>query len=189
MRIMNRLFATAAVVVLLTGVYGCPKKAEVSSSPDDKVQVVAPATPAPSVDEAAKAAEAAAAAKAAEEAQARERAAAGKGGLQPVYFDYDRSTVRSDAVAVLRANAEWLKANPNVKIRIEGNCDERGTAEYNQVLGQRRASSARKYLAGLGVAATRISLLSYGKEKPACGDSSEDCWQRNRRDDFIVVAD
>jgi peptidoglycan-associated lipoprotein len=89
----------------------------------------------------------------------------------------------------MNANAEWLKANPKVKIRIEGNCDERGTAEYNQALGQRRAASARKYLTDLGISAGRISLISYGKEKPLCSDRVEGCWQKNRRDDFVVAAE
>ena len=83
------------------------------------------------------------------------------------------------------ANAEWLKANPKVKVRIEGNCDERGTIEYNQALGQRRAASAKKYLTDVGVSPSRISLISYGKEKPACTDHNETCWQKNRRDDLV----
>jgi len=79
----------------------------------------------------------------------------------------------------MKANAEWLKANPKTKVRIEGNCDERGTIEYNQALGQRRATSAKKYLTDMGVSAKRISLISYGKEKPVCKESTEDCWQKN----------
>jgi peptidoglycan-associated lipoprotein len=85
----------------------------------------------------------------------------------------------------MRRNAEWLKANANVKIRLEGNCDERGTREYNQALGQRRAASARKFLMDLGISGRRIALVSYGKEKPVCTESSETCWQQNRRDDFV----
>ncbi len=89
----------------------------------------------------------------------------------------------------LKPNAEWLKANPKVKVRIEGNCDERGTKEYNQALGQRRATSAKKYLVDMGISAKRISLISYGKEKPVCGEASEGCWQKNRRDDLIAVTE
>lgn len=121
--------------------------------------------------------------------EVQERAAAGATGPQPIYFDFDRSFVRDDARAVMKANADWLKANPKAKIKIEGNCDERGTREYNQALGQRRASSAKKYLTDLGISAKRISLISYGKEKQVCSESTEDCWQKNRRDDFIVVAE
>jgi peptidoglycan-associated lipoprotein len=107
--------------------------------------------------------------------------------LQAVYFDFDRSFIRDDAKSAMLANAEWLKANPTVKVRIEGNCDERGTKEYNQALGQRRASSAKKYLTDMGVSAKRILLISFGKEKPVCNESTESCWQKNRRDDFIAV--
>ena len=87
----------------------------------------------------------------------------------------------------MKANADWLKANPQAKVRIEGNCDERGTREYNQALGQRRASSAKKYLTDLGISAKRITLISYGKEKPVCTESDEACWQKNRRDEFVVA--
>jgi peptidoglycan-associated lipoprotein len=74
-----------------------------------------------------------------------------------------------------------------VKVRIEGNCDERGTIEYNQALGQRRAAAAKKYLTDMGISAKRISLISYGKEKPVCSQSTEDCWQKNRRGDLIAA--
>jgi len=120
------------------------------------------------------------------EEAAKEAAPKETAGLQPVYFDFDKSFIRDDAKAAMKANADWLKANPNAKVRIEGNCDERGTIEYNQALGQRRAASAKKYLTDMGVSAKRIALISYGKEKPVCKESTEDCWQKNRRDDFIA---
>jgi peptidoglycan-associated lipoprotein len=85
----------------------------------------------------------------------------------------------------MKANAEWLKAHPKATVRIEGNCDERGTREYNQALGQRRATSAKKFLMDLGIPAKRITLLSYGKEKQVCTEGSEGCWQKNRRGDFV----
>ena len=116
-----------------------------------------------------------------------ERAGSTTAGLAPIYFDFNNSAVRSDARQAMKENAEWLKANPKVKVRIEGNCDERGTKEYNQSLGQRRSSSAKKYLTDLGISARRIALLSYGKEKPVCTESSEECWQKNRRDDFVAT--
>jgi peptidoglycan-associated lipoprotein len=87
----------------------------------------------------------------------------------------------------MKKNAEWLKSNPKAKIKIEGNCDELGTAEYNQALGQRRSVSAKNYLTEMGVASSRISLISFGKKKPVCTESAESCWQKNRRDDFVVV--
>jgi peptidoglycan-associated lipoprotein len=176
----------------LAVIYGCPKKAEVSSVPEEQPQKVeqAPAKSAEDIAAEKAAAEkraAEAAARAAEEARAREAAAKAAVGLQPIYFDFDKSFVRDDAKAVMKANADYLKANPNVKVRIEGNCDERGTIEYNQALGQRRATAAKKYLTDMGIASKRISLISYGKEKPVCSQSTEDCWQKNRRDDLIAA--
>ncbi len=162
---------------------GCPKKAEVSSAPEAQPQRVEKA-PAPSAADAAREA-----ARAAEAERAREAAARKEAGLRPIYFDFDKSVIRDDAKSVLRADAEYLKAHPKAKIRIEGNCDERGTIEYNQALGQRRATSTRSYLADLGISGKRISLLSYGKEKPVCTQSSEECWQKNRRGDLIVVSE
>jgi peptidoglycan-associated lipoprotein len=184
--------------VSMFALWGCPKSAEVTAVPE-----VQPApTVAPEQSEAAKAealaqanaereraaAAAAAEAKAREEAEARERAAAAAGaGLNPIYFDFDRSFIRDDARPVMKANAEWLKANPKAKVRIEGSCDERGTIEYNQALGQRRAAAAKKYLTDLGIASSRISLISYGKEKPVCSEQTEECWQKNRRDDLVAA--
>lgn len=118
-----------------------------------------------------------------------ERSSTASSGIQPIYFDFNKSFVRDDAREVMKVNAEWLKANPTVKVRIEGNCDERGTKEYNQSLGQRRASSAKKFLTDLGISAKRITLISYGKEKPVCTESTEECWQKNRRDDLVAVND
>lgn len=181
MKRTNAALLTVLMISLLA-LYGCPKKAEVSTSPEAQKVEQAPTAPA---DEAARQAEEAAARKA-EEEQARERAARESAGLQPIYFDFDRSAIRDDARGVLKANAEWLKANSAVKVRIEGNCDERGTIEYNQALGQRRASAAKKYLTDLGIKSSRISLISYGKEKPVCTESTEGCWQQNRRGDFVA---
>lgn len=108
-------------------------------------------------------------------------------GLQPVYFDFDQSSLRADARAALRSNAQWLKANPKTKVTIEGNCDERGTVEYNQALGQRRALVAKQYLQDLGVSPDRMKLISYGKENPVCHDSLESCWQQNRRAELVAM--
>jgi peptidoglycan-associated lipoprotein len=183
------------LVLSIFALYGCPKSADVSSAPESQPQKVEK-TPAEVAAEAkaaeekkaAEAAAAAAAAKAAEEeAAAKERAAKEAAGLKAIYFDFDKSFVRDDAKAVMKANAAWLKANPKAKVRIEGNCDERGTIEYNQALGQRRAASAKKYLTDLGISGKRISLISYGKEKPVCKESTEDCWQQNRRADLAAA--
>jgi peptidoglycan-associated lipoprotein len=171
------LFLVLILSISLMALWGCPKKAEVTTAPEAPKEA-----PAPAPQEEAKPEVAPAPAK----EEVKERAAAAAERVQPIYFDFDKSFIRDDAKPVMKANAEWLKANPKVKIKIEGNCDERGTIEYNQALGQRRATSAKKYLTDMGIAASRISLISYGKEKPICKESDETCWQKNRRDDFVV---
>ncbi|MDO8296813.1 MAG: peptidoglycan-associated lipoprotein Pal [Caulobacter sp.] len=104
-----------------------------------------------------------------------------------VYFDLDRYDVRSDAMPVLDAQAAWLRQYPNVRVRIEGNCDERGTREYNLALGARRANAVRDYLASRGVASSRITTLSWGKERPIDPGSNEDAWARNRNGHTVIV--
>jgi len=107
--------------------------------------------------------------------------------LQPIYFDFDKYDLRPGDREILNLNAQVLKENPNVKIRIEGNCDERGTVEYNLALGDRRARAAMDYLVNLGVTPGRISIISYGKER--CKHCfNEECWSKDRRDDFMIVS-
>jgi len=180
----QRMYVPVMILLSIFVLWGCPKKAEVAT----ETQETAPAKEEPKVEQKAEPMKEEAKPEAAKE-EPTERAAAASTGLQPIYFDFDKSFVRDDGRAVMKANAEWLKANPKVKIRIEGNCDERGTKEYNQALGQRRATSAKKYFTDLGISAKRISLISYGKEKPVCSDQTEDCWQKNRRDDFVAVTE
>jgi len=104
---------------------------------------------------------------------------------QDAYFDYDKSDIRDDARQALTKDADILRrvfaADPNFNVVIEGHCDERGSAEYNLGLGDRRATSAKDFLVGLGLPENRIRIISYGKERPVCTDTSEDCYQRNRR--------
>jgi len=178
MKNRSSLLLVFILSISLLALWGCPKKAEVTTAPEQK-EAPAPAPPEEVKPEVAPA-------PAPPKEEVKERAPAAVEGPQPVYFDFDKSFIRDDAKSVMKANAEWLKAHPKAKIRIEGNCDERGTKEYNQALGQRRAASAKKYLTDMGIAANRISLISYGKEKPICSESSESCWQKNRRDDFAV---
>jgi peptidoglycan-associated lipoprotein len=106
--------------------------------------------------------------------------------LRPVFFDFDKYTVRPDAARVLDANAAWLKSNPSVVILIEGHCDERGTNAYNLALGERRAKAAQEYLVSHGVAAARISTIAYGEERPVCSERNERCWAQNRRAHFLA---
>jgi len=106
--------------------------------------------------------------------------------LKAIYFDFDQYNIRADQTGTLQSNALWLKANPNVNTIIEGNCDSRGTNEYNMALGERRANSGKEYLTNLGVTGSRISTVSYGEERPRCTEENETCWSQNRRDDFVL---
>lgn len=106
--------------------------------------------------------------------------------LKDIHFDYDDDTLRPDAKDILNANAEVLMENGWVNIQIEGHCDERGTVEYNLALGERRALSAKKYMVSYGVDPGRISIISYGKERPIAFGSNEEAWAKNRRDHFVV---
>jgi peptidoglycan-associated lipoprotein len=106
--------------------------------------------------------------------------------LQDILFAYDEAALTETAKNHLQGIAAFMQAYPKTNLSIEGNCDERGTVEYNLALGERRSSAAKDYLKGLGLAETRISTVSYGKEKPLCTDSVESCWSRNRRDHFVL---
>ncbi len=106
--------------------------------------------------------------------------------VKDIFFDYDAYTIRGDAQTTLSSDASYLVSHPDVKIVIGGYCDERGSAEYNLALGQNRGDSAKNALVTAGVAATRIRVISYGKEKPFCTESNESCWQQNRRAGFSL---
>ena len=107
--------------------------------------------------------------------------------LNDIYFDYDRFTIREDAMPLLQANAKLLSATlAEKKIVIEGHCDERGTQSYNMVLGERRAKAAKQFLADLGVPTENLQVMSYGKDKPFCKEHTEECWQENRRGHFVI---
>jgi peptidoglycan-associated lipoprotein len=106
--------------------------------------------------------------------------------LKEIRFDFDRSSVRPRDAKILDASADWLKTNLNQIVLIEGHCDERGTSEYNMALGERRARAAADYLIGKGIAASRLLLISYGKERPLCEEKTEACRAANRRGAFLV---
>ena len=107
--------------------------------------------------------------------------------VQDAYFDLDKADIRTDARAALGKTADFLRNYPQVKVVIEGHCDERGSTEYNLALGDRRAAAVRQYLVSLGIGADRMTTISYGKEKPFCMESAEACWQQNRRGHFIMA--
>lgn len=124
--------------------------------------------------------------KARQEALARE-AALKKAKLETVYFDYDQWSIREDQKTILNQNAQWLKANMQVRVRLEGNCDQRGTAEYNLALGQKRADAVKTFLEGLGISRNRMETISYGFERPLDRSENEAAWAKNRRVDFALI--
>jgi peptidoglycan-associated lipoprotein len=175
----------AILAVSLLALAGCAKEEVVKKdepvvqqqtvkqqAPQQQVPATAPATAKNSSDQS--------------EASAAKASAAAS--LETVYFDFDRSDLRKDSRDALSKNAQTLlKTLVNAKIKIEGNCDERGSDEYNLALGERRAKSAAAYLITMGVKSNRISTISYGKEKPAVQGNNEAAWSKNRRDEFVIV--
>ena len=108
--------------------------------------------------------------------------------IKDVYFGFDRYDLTEEGRATLKANAEWLKSNPMLRVQVEGHCDERGTADYNLALGAKRAQAAKDYLVTLGIAADRLSTISYGAEIPVCTEHTEECWVQNRRARFVIAS-
>ena len=171
------LLAALSMAALVAG--GCANKEVVKAEEPVKATTVAPAKPvAPPVVAAPKVEP--------KPVEAQVPKAAAPLSFEAVYFDFDKSDLRQDARDVLNKNAEAIKADAGAKIRIEGNCDERGSAEYNLALGERRAKSAMQYLITLGIPADRLSVISYGKEKAKAG-TDESVWSKDRRDDFVIV--
>ncbi len=173
----------------------CAKKAALQENPTEKAAVAGKETPAGSDEEKA------AREKAMREAELRDRerqqaekekasAASAQAlplaGFEYIYFDFDKYEIKPEARKTLQSIAEVMKANPGYALRIEGNCDERGTVEYNLALGERRAASAMQYLTALGIDENRISTISYGKEKPVDPGHNEAAWAKDRNDHFTV---
>jgi peptidoglycan-associated lipoprotein len=140
-------------------------------------------------EEARRRAEAEAAAQRAAEAERQRAIAAARATLEEmVFFDYDQSEIRNDAAEVLRRKVAILRASPQVRIRIEGHCDERGSTEYNLALGNRRAEAIRQFLSGFGISADRFEIVSFGEDRPLAQGSNEQAWSRNRRGQFVITA-
>jgi len=180
-------------VALALFLAGCPKRpvtTAVSAPPPAPAPTPPPAPtpvvppPPPPVAPAPTPPQPAAPAPAPGPAPAREYTA--NAALADVHFDFDKAVIRSGDAKILDASAGWLKANREQVLLIEGHCDERGTNEYNLALGERRAKAAMSYLVSRGVEASRITLISYGKERPLCTEKAERCWAQNRRDHFLV---
>jgi peptidoglycan-associated lipoprotein len=182
---MGRMVSLKSLVIvvgaLLLGLGCAQKSAQVSTPP--------PAAAGPSAEEL----------RAREEAERRRRIAEsqvatrsttvtpGSSVMDTVYFEFDEATLTELSKDTLVRNAEWLRSNSQVQVQVEGHCDERGTAEYNLALGERRAEVVKSYLSSLGIASTRLAPISYGKERPAETGNGEAAWSRNRRVEFKAM--
>lgn len=178
----RQLLAALAIIAVLTFI-GCATKkvstTPVPAAPETKAEETQPAPPPAET-------------KAPEEQVAKaEQPAAGQEvpgvTFTDIHFDFDKYDIKPEDKAALNAVADWLSKNHGDVVTIEGNCDERGTAEYNLALGDRRAKAAKQFLIGLGVSPDRIKTVSYGKEKPLCEEHTEQCWARNRNDHFVAL--
>jgi peptidoglycan-associated lipoprotein len=125
--------------------------------------------------------------KALQEEAARKEAALKAAKLEPIYFEFDQWSIREDQKEIMVKNSRWLMANPDAKVRLEGHCDERGTAEYNLALGQKRAEAAKAFLEALGIPSQRMIPISYGEERPLDPGHNEAAWTKNRRVDVLAV--
>jgi peptidoglycan-associated lipoprotein len=189
---VNRRTAAIATfsLVLAIGVAACGKKAPAVAPPPPPAATAPAAPPAPPAPPAAPAPAAAPKALTEDEIFAQKSLAQlnSERPLADVYFDLDESSIKDDAKASLSTNATWLKRWTGTRINIEGHCDERGTAEYNLGLGERRANAVKAYLVELGVPTDRVVIVSKGKESPFCTESNESCWRQNRRGHFVITA-
>ena len=190
---MNRPIRTVAtllpIISLTLLLAGCPKRPAMTAAtappplppaaaapPTPAAPAPAPVAPAPVAPPTAAPAPAPAPPK-----EYRDNAA-----LKQIFFAFDKADIRPDDAQTLAASAAYLKANPNQLLLIEGHCDERGTSEYNLALGERRAKAAMTFLVSNGVEASRITTISYGKERPVCSERNEACWSKNRNDTFLT---
>jgi peptidoglycan-associated lipoprotein len=192
------LYLVVATLVLGVVVVGCAKRPALTqatspapsgaalapqpSPPPPVAQAPPPAATAPA--EQPSAAPAPAPAPLAAPPAAREFAAVPE--LRDIHFDFDRYNIRPGDAEILRANARWLQQHSDQLVLIEGHCDERGTNEYNQALGDRRAKATMNFLVGQGVKADRMTTISYGEERPICTEHNESCWKQNRRAHLLV---
>ena len=179
--------AVLPILALTLLLAGCPKRPAMTAAtapPPVPLAAAAPPTPAPAPAPIAPAPVAPPTAAPAPPAPPKEYRA--NDALKSIFFAFDKSDIRPGDAKVLDATAAYLKANPSQLVLIEGHCDERGTADYNLALGERRAKSAMNYLVSNGIEAGRITTISYGKERPVCSERAETCWSRNRNDTFLT---
>ncbi|MDX9708000.1 MAG: peptidoglycan-associated lipoprotein Pal [Trichloromonas sp.] len=168
----KNVFCWAIMIVCCAVSFGCAKKTQVAETLDAPASVAAPVASAP-VDNSAR-----------QSSAGDLRVGNDQMGMKTINFEFDSYVLSEGSKAILQQNAQWMKANPNANIVIEGHCDERGSDEYNMALGENRARAARNYLVSLGVAPESLSIVSYGEEKPVAFGSNEAAWAQNRRAEF-----
>ena len=178
---MKRLFIAVLIILGMITITGCAHK-EVTQTPEQP-QVAPPAPKA----EAPKETMAETPVAEAPQPMARQEEKELNTKVEDILFDFDKSDIKDNAKPILKNLSGMLSSNSMENVVVEGNCDERGTSEYNLALGDRRANAAKSYLVSLGVPSTRIKTISYGKEKPLCTESTEECWSKNRRDHFVLT--
>lgn len=195
MKVWTFPIAAAALLALVS--VGCSKKVAVNAPPAPAKEAPAAAAPAPAPRPAATQpapARAAAVTPAPRVPDAKTKARIDEllARIEDAYFDYDQATLRPDAIKALTADATELRdiisQYPDYKLTIEGHCDERGSAEYNMALGDKRAAAAKNFLVQVGISDNQLSVISYGKERPVCDDHDETCWQKNRRIHIVAMA-
>lgn len=187
-RVKVYFFLTTAIIATVAIISGCSKRvstSEVTEKAAPTEEVVKPA-PTPEPVEEAPVPEMEEGGEVAIKGKEEMREFVPSQQVMDIYFEFDQYVIRSDARKTLFKNAKILKNGNYKKIVIEGHCDERGTSTYNLALGERRAEATKRYLVSLGVDSRKISIISYGKEKPFCNEHNEDCWQQNRRAHFVV---
>lgn len=180
--------ALVATFCVVLGVAACGKKAPAVSPPPPIPPAAPAAPPAPPPPPPAAQAPAAPRQLSEDEIFAQTSMADVQKNFNDVFFDLDASTIKDNARSTLQANATYMKRWTSIRVTIEGHCDERGTAEYNLGLGDRRGNAVKAYLVELGVPASSITVVSKGKEAPFCSEHNEACWQQNRRGHFVVTA-
>jgi len=188
-----RILFTTAILVGSLALWGCPKRPEVTQAPPAPVGPGAaaaptptPAPPSPQTSETPVVRPSAPAETPVQAAPPAATAVPAASPMKDIFFDFDKSNIKDDQKAALNEDVAWLKANSGAKITIEGHCDERGTVEYNLGLGERRAKAGKDYLVAAGIAADRIAIISYGKERPFVLGHDEAAWKWNRRDHMVI---
>lgn len=183
-----KILIAGGMAVLVVGLAGCSSKKAKPTSPDGSVTATDEA--AAGSDRGMKAGEGATGmdAPGADGSAVNVEDLNRRGYLKDVYFDYDRAEVRTDQREALEHNGTWLRRHPEVTIVVEGHCDERGTAQYNMALGEKRAQTVTDYLVALGIQPSRVQVVSYGKERPFAHGHNERAWTENRRAHFLVTA-